>query len=283
MAVGDAGTAQALPVSPDPSGGTNGQVTENFQGVERTAGPSESAGSQPRLLVIEHESQAGPGRFGDWLVDAGACLSVIRPYLGEPVPETLDAFDGLIVLGGSSGPLEDDVCPWLPATRALLRASIAASVPSFNICLGGELLAAAVGGETIRRRVPQIGAYRVHAREEARADPVFAVLPEEFATVLWHQEEMALPEGAVHLVDGTDAAVQAFRLGECTWGTQFHPETDGPQAESWGGEEDLVRASGKSLDEIVAEVDAAQDSMERTGRLLAKAFLDEVVRRNSWR
>lgn len=241
-----------------------------------------------RILVIEHEAGTDARRFGDWLERAGAELIVARPYLGSehadtgpPLPADAAvlraAYDALIVLGGAAGPLDDEDNPWFPHVRSLLAASAEGAFPSFNICLGGELLAAATGGQLRRRRVPQVGAYIVAARPEAADDPVFSAMPASAPVVLWHQEEMGLPPGAVHLVDGTDAPVQAFRIGQA-WGTQFHPETTGSQARSWGQHVSMPVWCGRAHEQVLAEIANAEPEVEAAMAPLAAAFVDYLRR-----
>ncbi len=97
-----------------------------------------------RVTVVEHEAEAPLGYFGGWLGDVVVC----RPYLGEAVPD--DPGDGLLVLGGAASAWEDDDYPWLPATRALLRAAVEREVPTLGICLGAQLMTLACGGEVVR-------------------------------------------------------------------------------------------------------------------------------------
>src|SRR5688500_7881561 len=98
-----------------------------------------------RMTVIEHEADAGPGYLGGWL---GLPCDVVRPYLGERIPE--DAGDGLIVLGGEAAAWEDERWPWLPATRALLRRAAGDGTPTLAVCLGAQLLTLACGGAVER-------------------------------------------------------------------------------------------------------------------------------------
>ena len=87
-----------------------------------------------RILVLEHDPTDPLLRLADWLVEAGAVLTVLRPYAGDPIPalsktptdptETAD-FDALISLGGEMGAHDDEAAPWLPATRTLLAAAVA--------------------------------------------------------------------------------------------------------------------------------------------------------------
>ncbi|WP_166968725.1 type 1 glutamine amidotransferase [Brevibacterium atlanticum] len=243
------------------------------------------SGERVRILVIEHENGTGPERFGQWLEEAGAEVVVTRPYLGEEIPTGLGlqtdgtqsdgAFDALIVLGGSAGPNDDADNPWFPQVRDLLRASIGGEFPSLNICLGGEMLALAAEAPISRRAHPQIGIYELGATSAGESDPVFGSLAgEAMPAVLFHQEEMALPDGAALLFTGSDAPVQAYRLGDFAWGTQFHPETDAGQIARWLDGNDLDLPAGKTVDSIIAEVEAADGELVARGRRLATAFVD---------
>src|SRR6478735_175203 len=91
-----------------------------------------------RITVVEHGADAGLGFFAGWLAGAGVGCEVVRPYLGETVPERAD--DGLIVLGGEAAAWEDERYPWLPATRDLIRGSVEGGVPTLGICLGAQLM-----------------------------------------------------------------------------------------------------------------------------------------------
>ncbi|MEW1989425.1 type 1 glutamine amidotransferase [Brevibacterium casei] len=253
-----------------------------------------------RILVIEHEKGTGPERFGQWLEEAGAEVVVVRPYLGEAIPapeprerpavEPVDDGAGasgrfgdyaaLLVLGGAAGPLEDTANPWFPQVRELLQRSADGEFPSFNVCLGGELLAAATDARISRRERPQIGIYDLRTTSAGESDPVFAALAgRTLPSVLFHQEEMSLPEGAELLVTGSDAPVQGFRVGEFAWGTQFHPETDAVQIARWLSSDSVPLPEGKTAESIVEEVRAADAELIAWGRELAQRFVEYLRRR----
>src|SRR5512133_95450 len=98
----------------------------------------------PTVLVVEHSPADPAGRLGDWLADAGLLLDVRRPYAGQALP-ALTGYSALLVLGGSMGAYDDELAPWLPATRDLLRDAVHAELPVFAVCLGAQLLAVALG------------------------------------------------------------------------------------------------------------------------------------------
>ncbi|MGW7053625.1 type 1 glutamine amidotransferase [Streptomyces sp. NPDC054887] len=224
----------------------------------------------PRVLVVEHEAECPPGLWGGWLTEAGLRLHVVRPYRGDALPRDPGRYDGLLVLGGSPGPLDDDRHPWLPATRALLRAAFERGTPTFGICLGAELTTVELGGRVGRRRTPQIGVYELELLPAAAGDPVFGGLSGTPPAMLWHLEEMTvLPPGAVPLIAGTGSPHQAFRIGAHTWGTQFHPEATPGIVAEWGRESDVLRRAGAAADEIVAQLTAARTATERAWRPVA--------------
>ncbi|HCG54634.1 MULTISPECIES: type 1 glutamine amidotransferase [Brevibacterium] len=242
--------------------------------------------SELRILVIEHEAGAGLERFGNWLTEAGAETVVLRPYLGDEIPNELDDYAALLVLGGSAGPFDDADNPWLPQVRNLLQRSVAGEFPSFNICLGGELLAAATSAKIVRRDRPQIGIYDLHTTSAGEADPVFAALAdfsslvgEAIPAVLFHQEEMELPDGGELLLTGSDAPVQGYRVGEFAWGTQFHPETDEAEIEQWLESDPLQLPAGKTTESIKAEVAEADAQLIRINRALAHSFVHYLLER----
>ncbi|MGV9776390.1 type 1 glutamine amidotransferase [Streptosporangium sp. NPDC003464] len=225
-----------------------------------------------RITVIEHEADAGLGFFAGWLAAAGAGCEVVRPYLGEAVPER--AADGLIVLGGEAAAWEDGRFPWLPATRDLIRASVEGGVPTLGICLGAQLMTLACGGAVERgEHGLEVGARQVVPLPEAGADPLFAGLGPAPA-VQYHRDVMTrLPEGAVRLATGDPYPNQAYRLGERAWAVQFHPEATAEIFTGWtGGSADHLTAQGYSVEELNTQVKEAEERLTGTWRQLAERF-----------
>ena len=101
-----------------------------------------------------------------------------------------------------------------------------------GVCLGAELLAEAGGGEVRRAPAPEIGWHTVELTDDAATDPVLGGLPLSFEAFQWHSYEFALPPGATELAR-SDVCSQAFRLGDSSWGIQFHAEVALADAERW--------------------------------------------------
>jgi GMP synthase (glutamine-hydrolysing) len=171
------------------------------------------------MIVIQHEPGEGPGTLAPFLRGA----RTVRIWAGDAVPEEADA---LVVLGGGMGVYEQDRYPQLGEEIRLLRRCVDRERPVLGICLGSQLLAAALGAEVGRAPRKEIGFYRVRLTADARQDPLFAGAPESFVAFHWHGDRFTLPRGAVSLASTTMTPVQAFRFGGRAFGIQFHLETD---------------------------------------------------------
>ena len=214
-----------------------------------------------RVLVIEHEALAGAGLIGERLQEHGVELVEYRPYAGgEPLPENLDGYAALIVLGGSMGPTDDVEAPWLPVTRKLLAEAVEQELPTLGICLGAQLLSTATGGHV--RSIPEgpeVGLCSVQLTEAASDDPLLAgIAGLELPVVQWHWlESDRLPPGAVLLASSRACANQVYRLGPRAWGLQFHPEALGRTAGDWVDLEDISEF-GFDPEAVVGDVRGAE-------------------------
>jgi GMP synthase - Glutamine amidotransferase domain len=242
------------------------------------------SGRQQRVLIVQHEADAGPGWFGEWLAQAGLAVQVCHPYAGDELAR-VTTYDGAVVLGGAMAPDEDERCPWLPAVRQLMAEAVATSVPLLGICLGAQLLALACGG-AVRRglRGPELGVLDLDVHPAAAGDLLFAGLASPAPVVQWHWEEIsALPTGATLLAGSRSYAHQVFRVGDRAWGVQGHPEVTAQIAAEWAREDrPLLVAAGRHPDELVAEVRVHEAALAQTWRPVAEAFAG-VVREDAAR
>ena len=226
------------------------------------------------LLVVEHQGTCSAGRLGDWLAEAGVVLDVRRPYLGDAVPERVDA-DGLLVLGGAMGAYDDGVAPWLPATRRLLATAAADGTPTLGVCLGAQLLAVACGGRVEVTGGIEAGVVDVRWREEAAGDPLVGGLEGgSTAGPSMHLDAVvALPPQSVWLAETPACRHQAFRVGPRAWGVQFHPEVALPAFRAWtqahAGDWDR---RGLPADDVGGQLVRRDGEVQDVGRQLASRF-----------
>ncbi|MEB3368362.1 type 1 glutamine amidotransferase [Saccharopolyspora mangrovi] len=185
-----------------------------------------------RILVLQPSRSDPPGALGDWLTGAGAELDVVLP--AERELPALDDYDALVVLGGEMGAYDDIDFPWLADVRQVLSGAVAKRVPVLAICLGAQLLAAATGGQVRKiRNGPEVGTLLVAKRDSAAEDPLLGPLPLTPDVLQFHNDEFSLPPAAQLLASSPKCDNQAFRLGECAYGLQFHIETSPDVVLEW--------------------------------------------------
>jgi GMP synthase-like glutamine amidotransferase len=207
-------------------------------------------------LVIENDPTDDVRLLGDWLTEAGLELTVLRPHAGDALPETLDDYLALVVLGGDQSAYSTDGDPpgaaWFPALEGLMRKAVRNHVPTLGVCLGAHLLAQSHGGLVERSPSgPEIGPGLIGKRDAADNDPLFKWVPLLPDVIQWHRDEITeLPLKAVLLAASSRYPHQAFRLGDRAWGVQFHVECDVAMIQQW------VADDAASLDELGFDADA---------------------------
>ncbi len=139
-----------------------------------------------------------------------------------------------IVLGGGAFTVSDDVAT-KPATQvraeadlmSLLDLVVAADFPFLGVCYGIGTLGSHQGGVVDKRHPEPVGPLAVTLTADGAADPLFADVPRDFTAYGGHKEALSrLPAGAVCLATSNACPVQAFRVGQHVYATQFHPELD---------------------------------------------------------
>jgi GMP synthase-like glutamine amidotransferase len=231
------------------------------------------------ILVIEQEySLRGLGLLGERLDASGLPHRRFRAW-EEPL-DGLDprAFAAIIPMGGNAHAWESDGVPALRSERLLLRGATESGVPVFGICLGGQLLASALGGEVRAADQPERGWLAIAPTDAARADPVFGVLEHPVGVYQWHNDVFEPPPGATLLARGEGAPHQAFRVdGTEAWGIQFHPEVTPELWELWIARHPReVAQAGVDVDAMRAEVRRGAPESRAFCASLIDAFIDRV-------
>jgi GMP synthase (glutamine-hydrolysing) len=201
-----------------------------------------------RALAIVHQADAGPGVFADAGAERGWELATWSIASDEQPPGDPLGFDAVMSFGGAAHPDQENRYGWLALEKALLARVLAAHVPLLGVCLGAQLVAEAGGGATRRAGRPEVGWQEVQISAAGAADPVLGPLAPRARTFQWHSYECVLPRGAVALAH-SQVCTQAYRLGGCAWGIQFHAEVTPADAWNW------VETYGSDPDAISAEVE----------------------------
>jgi GMP synthase (glutamine-hydrolysing) len=183
------------------------------------------------FLVFQHVDCEPPGTYTPPLEQRAGSRTIL---LGrQPLPLLRpDELAGIVVMGGPMGAYETVQYPWLADEISFLATAAATDVPIFGVCLGSQLLAAALGAEAWPGAEPEVGVLEVELTDDGRADPVLGDLPGRFPALQWHGDTFSLPEGAAHLARSSAYPHQAFARGSA-YGLQFHLEADWALAGEW--------------------------------------------------
>lgn len=184
------------------------------------------------VAIVENTQVTHHGQIGVALHEAGARIEQFRPFADGRLPEP-GSFDALVVFGGEQAATDDHTHPYLPALAALMRQTSQSGRAVLGICLGAQILARGFGAENRLGVAQEFGWCHVDRRAEATDDPLLGALPDQFPIFQWHSDTFTLPEGARHLASSDKAAVQAFRIGRATYGTQFHFEANRAVVRDW--------------------------------------------------
>jgi GMP synthase (glutamine-hydrolysing) len=229
----------------------------------------------PRVLVVQHQDDCPPAWIGRWLVEAGCRLDVLHPYKGDDLPEDLAGHDGYLVLGGSMGAHDDDQHPWLGSVKALVRDAVERRTPTLGICLGHQLVAAALGGESQPNPVgQQLGLLGIGWTDAAGHDPLAHGLVGAGFGVFWNDDVVTrTPDGTVVLAQTPAGELQAARFAPAVWGLQLHPEVDEQVLKVWALD-DRDRYDEGVLDDVLTRVAAHREELAAGWRPLATEFAE---------
>ncbi len=198
---------------------------------DRTMQQSSAPDCRARVVVLKTGSTypgllARFGDFEDWFLrglSPELDITVINVEAGE-LPGNPEDWNGIVVTGSPA--MVSDRDEWSENTGAWLARAAAAGIPVLGVCYGHQLLAHALGGEVgYHPDGRETGTHEVELLPEAGTDPLFRDLPARFPAQLTHRQSvLRLPPDAVLLGRNRFEPHQAFRIGSCTWGVQFHPE-----------------------------------------------------------
>ena len=251
-----------------------------------------------RILELRHVECEPPAAYLP-AVTEHADVVTVRPWR-EPLPEH-HRFAAIIAMGGPMGVNDRAALPWIDAEISYLREATAAGVPVWGVCLGAQLLAAALGAAVYSGPVPEVGICEVELTAAGADDPVWGgtvwggtvwggtvwgdtawggTAP-RLVTMQWHGDTFDVPAGAELLASSALYPNQLFR--HCgSYGIQFHVEADAALARQWldipAYADALRRALGEHgartfLDGLAAQ----EESMAATARRAAQRWMQAHV------
>lgn len=249
------------------------------------------------IAIIQHEADVAPGNLAAHLQRRGRPIEVIRLYAGDPLPANAADYAGLCSLGGNMSVATDrdqgsadGALPWLEPELALLRDADARRVPVIGHCLGGQLLARALGGTVKRAPHLEMGWGRVKVDNAALTREWLGDDAGGVEFFQWHSDTFDLPPGAQRLLGSAWCANQAYvipRDGYAHVGMQFHIEMTPELVRLWAadpkateqGNAEKNRTGGPSVQspaQMLSDVDARATRMYRVAAHLYDRWLSGV-------
>ena len=230
------------------------------------------------VAVFRFSPSEGPAYFADWLDRHAVDWRLIAVDEGVPVPVDPLAYSGIGMMGGPMS--ATDPLPWIEPLSRLLRSAVAQDVPVIGHCLGGQLLARALGARVRRTAAPEIGWIDVEAPDAASRREWFGGR-EFFTAFQWHYEVFDLPPGATRVLSNAFNPNQAYVIGNIHMGLQCHVEMTPALVESWcdiaaaeiaAPALPSVQPRGEILRDLQGRIDALQTVADAVYARWAHAF-----------
>lgn len=231
------------------------------------------------IAIFRHAATEGPGFFADFLNARNIPWQLIRIDEGDSLPLSAESYSGLVFMGGPMS-VNDDL-PWIPQVLELIREAMFKDIPVLGHCLGGQLMAKAMGGIVSRNSIKEIGWGEVKVGESDEARRWFGSL-ERFVGFHWHGETFSIPDGAIAILSSSYCDNQAFAFGRHL-AFQCHIEMTADMVRTWcdvGADE--VAASANSpgvqpVSEIVDKLDTRIPALSQVASSVYEVWLKGVA------
>jgi len=196
-----------------------------------------------KIHCFQHVPFEDLGHIKTWINKEGHQLHYTRFFEKYTIPEPGD-YDWLIVMGGPMGANDEDKYPWLEEEKLAIRQAIKKQKTVLGICLGSQLIAAALGAKVFKNKEPEIGWFNVNLTNEGANNYLFKDFGKTFKVFQWHGDTFDLPKGAKQIASSDACLNQGFVIDNKVVGLQFHLEItiEGLEQMLEGAEDELIDA-----------------------------------------
>lgn len=219
------------------------------------------------VAIFRFSPSEGPAHFSEWLDRVGIPWQLIAIDEGAAIPADPNAFAGIGMMGGPMN--VNDPLPWVAPLGGLIRDAIGDSVPVLGHCLGGQLMAKALGARVSKALIPEVGWLHVDVCDQGARDEWFGGLP-RFAAFQWHYDAFELPPMATRVLTNGFNVNQAYVIDDRHVGFQCHIEMTRDLVDTWcrlAGDELPARSNAH----LQSEADIKSDLTARLAALNAVA------------
>ena len=224
-----------------------------------------------RCIAIRPVAFEDLGTFEPVLREHGFDVEYRQPCVDTLDPQSWLQAELLVLLGGPVSVYEQDRYPWLRQLIDGTQRRLALDLPTLGVCLGAQLMAAALRGDVHPGRAREIGWGGVNLTESGHASALRHL--DGMPVLHWHGDVFELPDGAERLAWTDVTPNQAFARGPNVLALQLHAEADASRIESW-----LIGHAGELAREGLSPETLRQDSV----RLGAQAALAGQAMLRDW-
>ncbi len=224
-----------------------------------------------RIHYFQHVAHEGLGSIEEWIKLSGHSLTSTRFFKGEKTPEIND-IDWLIIMGGSMSANDEIRYPWLKEEKIFIRQAIDSGKTVLGICLGSQLVSAALGAKVYPNKEKEIGWFDIELSVAAQSGDLFCDLGNRVKVFHWHGDTFDLPENAVHLASSAACRNQAYVYNDKVLALQFHlePTLDSLEDMLEGGIEEEPGKYIQSQKEIMANKKLIESNRKNLFKILGR-------------
>jgi GMP synthase-like glutamine amidotransferase len=196
------------------------------------------------IHCLQHVTFENPGTIVEWAKNNGHTLSYTYFFETKFALPNVNAIDALLVMGGYMNVDEETKYPWLEAEKNFIKQAIDANKKVMGICLGSQLIAAALGSKVYYANEKKIGFFPISFTNEALQYLLFNHFTNPYNVFHWHGNTFDLPNNAILVASTATCKHQAFFIGNNVLALQFHFEMNETVIE------DMLLHDGHELEEL---------------------------------
>ncbi|TZG25031.1 glutamine amidotransferase [Sphingomonas montanisoli] len=227
-------------------------------------------------LVIRHVPYEGVAGFRAPIEAAGYAIDRVDVTDPDFANVDFDAPDLVVMMGGPMGVYDVERHPWISCEITRLARRILLDRPTLGVCLGSQMIAAAMGSRVYPGPVKEVGFSPISINGAGQGSPLRHI--EDVPVLHWHGDTFDLPSGVELLASSDKYAHQGFRRGDNLLALQFHSEMgEDPRFDAWLENEDDVTAAGLTVPELRAQHDTHGSTAVAAGRLMIADWLARLA------
>ena len=173
-----------------------------------------------KVLYVFHQKTSVAGDVGNKFKERGFSEEIVRPPLGDILPQDLTKYSAIVIFGGPMSVNDDD--QFIKDEIRWIKKVIDSKIPFLGICLGAQILAKYLGCDVVKNKndLAEIGFYKI--KPVGEGDKIFK---NHSIFYQFHTEGFEIPAGCQILARGEVFQNQAFKYKNC-YALQFHPEVN---------------------------------------------------------